>query len=57
MSNEIVVTEEIRQAVLREECMRTGHAFDVVVHKGCEPTDLLCGRCGKRWPVVASDHA
>lgn len=57
MDDDIVVTEEMRRAVRREECSKTGHHFDVVVEMmSDDPTDLICLRCGKRWPVVTCDR-
>jgi hypothetical protein len=48
----VEITPEIRQAVAEDECRRGGHDVDVVVTFGSgEPVRVICGRCGRTWPV------
>jgi predicted nucleic acid-binding Zn ribbon protein len=53
--DKIVITSAIRLAVLREECEIGGHNFDVVMEVTGDPTDVICTRCGDRWPVAARE--
>lgn len=49
--DEIVVTDEMRAAVRREECRLGGHSYDVVEILDGVPVRLVCMRCGTAWDV------
>lgn len=51
MSDSIVVTDEMRQAVRAERCGSHGHSFDVVTTATLEPVSLHCPDCGRSWKV------
>ena len=45
------VTPEMRQAVRVEECLMTGHRYDVLQGLGTGPTAIVCSNCGETWNV------
>lgn len=55
MADELVVTPEMRAAVMAQECKFRGHAFVTVVSAAGDPVTVMCERCPKAWKLVARD--
>ena len=45
------VTPQMRHAVRVEECLLTGHSYDVQTALGRGPTHVVCTNCGEVWAV------
>jgi hypothetical protein len=52
MSEDTYTLRQAQIELARRECRAHGHDFDVLRTLGKDgPTHVICGRCGRRWPV------